>query len=281
LVSGACFGIVLAFTQTIKLWLTDSPSGLNVITTKTLLYLLVRWSSIGVLSGVTCVAVMALFRALVFAVVEQDGNRCWSCTYPVGKSRSGVCPECGNKFKERRNVAVWVTQTAGRRAMHASIMLIILAIGFGFLIVRQQMAILAFVSVFEYKTHPAIFAGFGTEGPERGAFISDPDQFGHGQTAIVTLHCPSIFEAARIRIYGGNFHETHSNVTYAQGRHDRIWCELNPEQTRLTLASGLPSALQDELIRIAADQGWNPNGKYASLNDVSMYFTEEDSTTSH
>jgi hypothetical protein len=50
--------------------------------------------------------------------VEQDGDLCWRCAYPMGSARITVCPECGTPVDVQRFSRGWLHRSVavGRRA---------------------------------------------------------------------------------------------------------------------------------------------------------------------
>lgn len=237
---------------------------------------------------------LLFFRARGLVLIEQDGTLCPMCAYPVRRSASESCPECGTPANAptRRHALLGLCAGFVQRWPHwfgtALALIVVCSIA---AVTWYQYPYARFVSRYpscvnefglDYVTGVASFAptSFTPNGLVSYQRIAGRDS----EALVVVFGRPSFLADPIMQIrLGGADRANRTKTMYFRDGLPRVGCNLDATQTRHLLRHGLNDCLVKAIIEKAAavdwvappPSVWNPSGELVEVS-VEQCFPQVD-----
>jgi hypothetical protein len=221
--------------------------------------LLMAFAVASLIGAVAAIVVMKIYRMFFRRVIEQDGTLCSACGYPVSRSKSANCPECGEQHRPatttRGERAIAACARNGRAILVAMLVLFTLGYGWAILAERQHRTLGEnFGDMWIRSDRPAFF-----DDDRSASAVYRPIRIGrHDAEAILMLEQTHAFCRPDLELRIAYVQSGQDVWPFAQHGSAIITIAVPREQFREVLRHGPPDTAIARLIETAETEGWLP-----------------------
>ncbi|MGH7132661.1 MAG: hypothetical protein ACREJO_12015 [Phycisphaerales bacterium] len=222
-------------------------------------------------------AVFGLFilftvRQLFFTTLEQDGQFCWRCSYPLASGRITTCPECGTPMDAGRFRWNWLHRSIARLRRIAWPAVAVLFLGWiaitaaiwpthiapvrRFSAAMQQHATVGYIAfMLPANSNSRTLPGSPCTAATLPLDASNSLDLLIAYAPKPESSCPVM--QLQVSKATGAFGSGPDAVTEHSMGSLRVLCDLDDKQAAYIMANGVPDSLKAAMLKASATTGWN------------------------